>query len=125
MKRLICNRFAFALLVLCIMSADVTAALLGMNETLVVIVLCVCIVSVVTHDLLCRAKAENHQEKEVDAIDLEDFFKKGGFAYRWNKGDKERKKCLTLDSLLDGEETDYAELWLGNTRYYIKDTKDE
>lgn len=125
MKRLICNRFAFALIILCVMSADIVAALLGMNECFVVAILCFCIVSVIAHDLLCRGKAESPQEKEMDAIDLEDFFKKGGFAYRWNKGDKERKKCLTLESLLDGDETDYAELWLGNTRYYIKDTKDE
>lgn len=125
MKRLICNRFAFALIILCVMTADIIAALLGMNECFVVAILCVCIVSVIAHDLLCREKTENRQEKEVDAMDLEDFFKKGGFAYRWNKGDKERRKCLTLESLLDGKKTDYAELWLGNTRYYIKDTKDE
>lgn len=125
MKGLVKNKFAFAFIILGAMLADIAAALLGIDEILVVIVLCVCIISVVAHDLLCRGKTENHQEKEVDAIDLEDFFKKGGFAYRWNKGDKERKKCLTLDSLLDGEKTDYAELWLGNTRYYIKDMKDE
>lgn len=125
MKELIRNKFAFAALILGTMLADVVAAIFGVSEVFVVIILCVCIVSVIAHDLLCRGKAEKPQEKEMDAIDLEDFFKKGGFAYRWNKGDKERKKCLTFESLLEGEETDYAELWLGNTRYYIKDTKDE
>lgn len=119
------KKFTFALVVLCVMFADVVVALLGMNEVLVVSILCICIVSVVAHDMLGGRKGEQRQEKKVDAIDLEDFFKKGGFAYRWNKGDKERRKCLTLESLLEGEKTDYAELWLGNTRYYIKGNKDE
>lgn len=124
MKRLIFDRFAFAFFILCVMFTDIVLALLGMDEILVVAILCVCVALVIAHDLLERRNDKNPSE-ETEVMDLEDFFKKGGFAYRWNKGDKERKKCLALESLLDGEETDYAELWLGNTRYYIKDTKDE
>lgn len=122
MKELIRNKFAFAALILGTMLADVVAAILGVSEVLVVIVLCVCIVMVIIHDILGR-KQEPQQEEE-EPLDLDGFFKKGGVAYRWNKGDKDKEKCYSIDTLFDGKKTDYVELWLGNKRYFIKDMKE-
>lgn len=122
MKELIRNKFAFAALILGTMLADVVAAILGVSEVLVVIVLCVCIVMVIIHNILGR-KQEPQQEEE-EPLDLDGFFKKGGVAYRWNKGDKDKEKCYSIDTLFDGKKTDYVELWLGNKRYFIKDMKE-
>lgn len=104
------------------MLADVVAAILGVSEVFVVIILCVCIVMVIIHDILGR-KQEPQQEEE-EPLDLDGFFKKGGVAYRWNKGDKDKEKCYSIDTLFDGKKTDYVELWLGNKRYFIKDMKE-
>lgn len=120
MKELIRNKFAALILVT--MLADVVAAIIGASEVFVVIILCVCIVLVIIHDILGR-KQESQQEEE-EPLDLDGFFKKGGVAYRWNKGDKDKEKCYSMDTLFDGKKTDYVELWLGNKRYFIKDMKE-
>lgn len=104
------------------MLADVAAAILGASEVLVVIILCVCIVMVIIHDILGRG--QEPQQEEEESLDLDGFFKKGGVAYRWNKGDKDKEKCYSIDTLFDGKKTDYVELWLGNKRYFIKDMKE-
>lgn len=122
MKELIRNKFAFSALILGTMLADVVAAILGASEVFVVIILCACIVMVIIHDILGR-KQEPQQEEE-EPLDLDGFFKKGGVAYRWNKGDKDKEKCYSIDTLFDGKKTDYVELWLGNKRYFIKDMKE-
>lgn len=121
MKELIRNKFAALILVT--MLADVVAAIIGASEVFVVIILCVCIVLAIIHDILGR-KQESQQEEE-EPLDLDGFFKKGGVAYRWNKGDKDKEKCYSMDTLFDGKKTDYVELWLGNKRYFIKDMKEE
>lgn len=105
------------------MLADVFAAILGVNEVVVVAILCVCIVMVVIHDIMGRKYAAEPQQED-ESLDLDGFFKKGGVAYRWNKGDKEKEKCYSIDTLFDGKKTDYVELWLGNKRYFIKDMKE-
>lgn len=120
MKELIRNKFAALILVT--MLADVVAAIIGASEVFVVIILCVCIVLAIIHDILGR-KQESQQEEE-EPLDLDGFFKKGGVAYRWNKGDKDKEKCYSMDTLFDGKKTDYVELWLGNKRYFIKDMKE-
>lgn len=130
MKELIRNKFAALILVT--MLADVVAAIIGASEVFVVIILCVCIVLAIIlcackvlaiiHDILGR-KQESQQEEE-EPSDLDGFFKKGGVAYRWNKGDKDKEKCYSMDTLFDGKKTDYVELWLGNKRYFIKDMKE-
>lgn len=120
MKELIRNKFAALILVT--MLADVVAAIIGASEVFVVIILCVCIVLAIIHDILGR-KQEPQQEEE-EPLDLDGFFKKGGVAYRWNKGDKDKEKCYSMDTLFDGKKTDYVELWLGNKRYFIKDMKE-
>lgn len=122
MNELIRNKFAFAALILVTMLADVVAAIIGASEVFVVIILCACIVLVIIHDILGR-KQESQQEEE-EPLDLDGFFKKGGVAYRWNKGDKDKEKCYSIDTLFDGKKTDYVELWLGNKRYFIKDMKE-
>lgn len=122
MKELIKRKFAFAALILGAMLADVVAAILGVSEVFVVAILCVCIVMVVIHDIIGRKYDAEPQQEE--SLDLDGFFKKGGVAYRWNKGDKEREKCYSIDTLFDGKKTDYVELWLGNKRYFIKDMKE-
>lgn len=122
MKELIKRKFAFAALILGAMLADVVAAILGVSEVFVVAILCVCIVMVVIHDIMGRKYDAEPQQEE--SLDLDGFFKKGGVAYRWNKGDKEREKCYSIDTLFDGKKTDYVELWLGNKRYFIKDMKE-
>lgn len=104
------------------MLADVVAAILGASEVFVVIILCGCIVMVIIHDILGRR--QEPQQEEEESLDLDGFFKKGGVAYRWNKGDKEKEKCYSIDTLFDGKKTDYVELWLGNKRYFIKDMKE-
>lgn len=119
MKELIKRKFAFAALILGAMLADVFAAILGVNEVLVVAVLCVCIVMVVIHDIMGRQYDAEPQQEEP--LNLDGFFEKGGVAYRWNKGDKEKDKCHSIDELFDGKKTDYVELWLGNKRYFIKE----
>lgn len=116
------NKFAFAALILGTMLADVVAAILGASEVFVVIILCACIVMVIIHDILGR-KQEPQQEEE-EPLDLDGFFRKGGVAYRWNKGDKDKEKCYSIDTLFDGKKTDYVELWIGNKRYFIKDMKE-
>lgn len=120
MKELIRNKFAALILVT--MLADVVAAIIGASEVFVVIILCVCIVLAIIHDILGR-KQESQQEEE-EPLDLDGFFKKGGVAYRWNKGDTDKEKCYSMDTLFDGKKTDYVELWLGNKRYFIKDMKE-
>lgn len=122
MKELTRNKFAFAALILGTMLVDVVAAILGASDVLVVIILCACIVMVIIHDILGRK--QEPQRGEEESLDLDGFFKKGGVAYRWNKGDKDKEKCYSIDTLFDGKKTDYVELWLGNKRYFIKDMKE-
>lgn len=122
MKELTRNKFAFAALILGTMLVDVVAAILGASDVLVVIILCACIVIVIIHDILGRKQEPQREEEE--SLDLDGFFKKGGVAYRWNKGDKDKEKCYSIDTLFDGKKTDYVELWLGNKRYFIKDMKE-
>lgn len=127
-KKLAKNKFKFASAILVVMLANLLAAILGLNETIVVGIFCVCILSVLLDDLYVSVpnKESQQQDKPLDLdMDLDSFFRKGGVAYRWNKGDKERKECYSIDKLFDGEKYDYVELWLGNNRYYIKDMEDE